>query len=163
MTTTTTTTTITTTNNILDAFIKQTYGSIHNAQLADKLADKNPNAQPEPEHEHEHEHEQDNRFPDNHNQNLEKEADDKLKTQLGARILMTKEIKDSMNIPTKLTPNELNNHPHPHPHPNFKNYDHSLEEHRGHKLGLIKLKDIPSGSVAEMVNNMFDDNSNLVE
>jgi len=137
-------------NKVMDAFIKQTYGSMENAQTQDKIADKNPNAKPE----------HDDHFEDKGNQNLEKEADDKLKTQLGARILMNQPISDSMNIPSKLKENSLNQTTQT--HPNFKNYDHSLEEHRGHKLGLIRLREAPTGSVAEMVGTMFDD-TNLVE
>jgi hypothetical protein len=74
---------------------------------------------------------------------------------------MQKSIKDSMTIPTQLKDGQLDNKTEA--HPTLKKYDHSLEEHRGHKLGLIKIRDMPTGSVDSLYDNMFDDDSNLVE
>lgn len=138
-------------NDVLSAFINQTYGSLEKAQKADKLADKNPNAQPE----------HDEYFNDRGNHNLEKETDEKLQQEVGGRILLNKQIKDSMHIPTQIQDGALDHKTEA--HANFKGYDHSLEQHRGHKLELIKLRDMPSGSVDEMYDNMFDNDSNLVE
>jgi hypothetical protein len=133
-------------SDILKAFLEQTYGSLEKAKEADKLADQNPNAYHDDEM---------------GNPNLEKEADDKFRAQIGGRILMQKSIKDSMSIPTQLKDGQLDNKTEA--HPTLKKYDHSLEEHRGHKLGLIKIRDMPTGSVDSLYDNMFDDDSNLVE
>ena len=133
-------------SDILKAFLEQTYGSLEKAKEADKLADKNPNAY----------HDETMGNP-----NMEKDVDDKFQAQIGGRILMQKSIKDSMSIPTQLKDGQLDNKTEA--HPTLKKYDHSLEEHRGHKLGLIKIRDMPTGSVDSLYDNMFDDDSNLVE
>ena len=137
--------------DILQAFIKQTYGSLEKAKEADKLADQNPNAQPE--------HDED--FVDTISPDLHKEIEDEFQNQLIAKHFKNPPIKESMIIPTKLKDEELNHKTEA--HPLLKKYDHSLEEHRGHKLGLIKLtedsEDIEAetGSVEEMFNNIFTD------
>jgi hypothetical protein len=138
-------------SDILKAFVKQTYGSLEKAKQADKLADQNPNAQPE--------HDED--FMDTGNPNLQKETEDEFQKQLIAKHFKNSTIKDSMTIPTQIKDGTIDHKTEA--HPLLKNYDHSLEAHRGHKLGLIKLRDMPTGSVSELSDNMFDDDSNLVE
>lgn len=146
-------------NNILDAFLQQTYGSLDNARKADQLADKNPHAQQE----------FDPRF-DEKPKNLEKELNDAFQQELIAKHFKNSPIKESMSIPTNIQDGTIDNKPNI--HPQFKNYDHSLEQHRGHKLGLIKLhieennpdlNDLNSGNVNDMLDNMFSDDSNLIE
>jgi hypothetical protein len=72
-----------------------------------------------------------------------------------------------MSIPTKIQDGTIDNKVNV--HPQFKNYDHSLEQHRGNKLGLIKLHteennpNLDSGSVNDMMDNMFNDDSNLIQ
>lgn len=138
-------------SNILNPFINQTYGSLEKAREADKLADQNPNAQPE--------HDED--FIDTNPINVQKETEDEFQKQLIAKHFKNSTIKESMNIPTKIQDNSINNKTEV--HSNFKNYDHSLEQHRGHKLGLIKIRDMPTGNINDAFDNMFDDDSNLVE
>ena len=133
------------TSNILDAFIKQTYGSIEKAKESDKLADINPNA---------------NQNDNDLGKHMEFEADQKFRQELASKMT-NKPISQSMSIPTRLKDGELDNQTIS--HKNFKNYDHSLEEHRGHKLGLIKIKEEKVGDVQEMFNNMFNDDSNLIQ
>lgn len=135
-------------SDILNAFIQQTYGSLEKAKEADHLADLNPNAQPE----------HDENFVDTA---LPNDIENEFQKQLIAKHFKNIPIKDSMNIPTQLKDETLNQKTEA--HPSLKNYDHSLEQHRGHKLGLIKIKDVPVGDVGDMFDNMFDDNSNLVE
>ena len=125
--------------NILDAFIKQTYGSLEKAQEADKMADLNPYS--------------------TDNEHMEFEADQKFRQELASKMT-NKPINQSMSIPTRLKDGELDNKPTT--HKNFKNYDHSLEEHRSAKLGLIKIKEEKVGDVSEMFSNIFKDNSNEV-
>lgn len=139
-------------SNILQAFIKQTYGSLEKAKEADKLADLNPNAQPE----------HDGDFEDTANPDLQKETENEFQKQLIAKHFKNSPIKESMIIPTKIKDGTINQKTEA--HPILKKYDHSLEEHRGHKLGLIKLTEDPedikteTGSVEEMFNNIFEDN-----
>lgn len=128
------------TSNILDAFIKQTYGSLEKALEADKAAELNPNSIG--------------------NEHLEFEANQKFRQELASKMT-TKPISQSMQIPTQLKDGELDNKTIS--HKNFKNYDHSLEEHRSAKLGLIKIKEEKVGDVIEMFDDMFsDDNPNAL-
>ena len=138
-------------NDILQSFIEQTYGSLDKARQADKLADLNPHAQPEHDH----------YFDDRGNQELEKKANEEAQKQAMKGHFENKPIKESMFIPTKLQNESLNQKTQP--HDNFKNYDHQLEINRAQKLGLIRLRDMPTGDVDTLYDNMFDDNSNLVE
>lgn len=132
-------------NNILQSFINQTYGSLENAKKIDALADLNPNA-----------------YTDHNigDPNISKKIDEEAQKMAMKGRFTNKPIKDSMNIPTKLNDGEINQQTQS--HQNFKNYDHSLEIHRGQKLGLIKIRDMPTGNVDELFDNMFTNDSNLV-
>ena len=124
------------TSKMLDAFIKQTYGSLEKVLEADKAAELNPYLIG--------------------NEHLEFEADQKFRQELASKMT-NKPISQSMSIPTQLKDGELDNKPIS--HKNFKNYDHSLEEHRSAKLGLIKIKEEKVGDVSEMFDDMFSDNN----
>lgn len=98
-------------NQILNAFLQQTYGSLEKAREADKLADLNPNSQG--------------------NEKIEFEQDQKLRQEMASRMTK-KPISQSMLIPSKLKDGELNQKTES--HPQFKNYDHSLEMDRKSSL-----------------------------
>jgi hypothetical protein len=137
-------------NDVLSAFINQTYGSLDKARKADHLADLNPNAKPE--------HDPD--FIDVQEKNLEKEADEELQKQLIAKMSIQHNIRESMSIPSKLHDGQLNQKTEV--HNNFKNYDHSLEIHRGDKIGLIRPNLPQATDVKNAFDHIFDDDSNLV-
>lgn len=143
--------------SILDAFINQTYGSLDKARSADKHADLNPNAQPE----------HDPYFEDTTKENIAKKTEDEFQKSLIAQHFKNTPIKDSISIPTKLKEGSIDNKTQV--HPQFQNYDHSLEQHRGHKLGLIKLHteesnpNLDSGSINDMLDTMFSNDSNLIK
>jgi len=128
-------------SNILDSFIKQTYGSLEKALEADKQADLNPNSWG--------------------NEELLKVANDEAQKKAIQGRFGNKPIKESMAIPSKLKDGEIDQKTQS--HPNFKNYKHDLEMSRSQKLGLIRIRDMPTGSVEELYDTMFDDDSNIVE
>lgn len=98
-------------NQILNAFLQQTYGSLEKAREADKLADLNPNAKG--------------------NEHMEFEQNQKLRQEMASKMTK-KPISQSMSIPSKLKDGELNQKTDA--HPQFKNYDHSLEMDRKSSL-----------------------------
>jgi len=135
-------------NDILSAFINQTYGSIDNARKIDELADLNPNAYT-------------NIQEQIGNPEIEKKANDEAQKEAIKGHFQNKPIKESMHIPTKIKDDSINNETQP--HNNFKNYNHSLETSRSNKLGLIVLREMPTGDVDSLYDNLFNHNSNLVE
>jgi hypothetical protein len=135
-------------NDVLSAFINQTYGSIDNARKADELADLNPNAYT-------------NIQEQIGNPEIKKKADNEAQKKAIKGHFQNKPIKESMHIPTKIKDDSINNETHP--HNNLKNYNHSLETSRSNKLGLILLREMPTGEVDSLYDNIFNDNSNLVE
>lgn len=134
---------------MLDAFIKQTYGSYTNAQEADEQATIR--------------------------EQQELEMQENYYKMAIIEMYKDQSIQSSMSIPTKIKDGQLNQTPEV--HPNLKNYKHDLELDRTPivraKYLENKYKDnlenMPSeidfkhqdssdvGSVGEMFDNIFDD------
>lgn len=117
-------------NDVLSAFVQQTYGSPQKAMEADKQADQREAIA----------------------KAFAEDAHKKAVTQL----CRNQSIASAMNIPSKLKEGQLNNKTVP--HLQMANYDHSLETKRLDGK-LIKLDEpeegLSNGSVEEMFNNVF--------
>jgi len=135
-------------SKMLDSFIQQTYGSLEKARESDKQADLNPNAYV-------------NAIEGIGNPELAKMADDEAQKEAMKGHFGNPSIKDSMSIPTKLKDGSIDQKTDS--HANFKGYKHDLETSRSQKLGLIRIRDMPTGDVENLFDNMFNDDSNIVE
>ena len=115
-------------SKMMDAFIKQTYGSPEKMEEAQYKADQ---------------------------READIESLAKHHEQLAiTEMCKDQSFKSTVNIPSKLKDGELNQKTES--HPKLKNYDHSLEMGRSSKLGLINLKEENTGSVEDMFNSMFN-------
>lgn len=91
------------TNNIIDAFIKQTYGSLEAAIESDEKADQ-------------------------HNAAIKNLSQLWKEKTIQHQAQSAKPISEHISIPTKIKQGDLDQHTEAHSH--FQNYDHSFEKNR---------------------------------
>jgi hypothetical protein len=133
-------------SKMFDAFIQQTYGSYSNAQKADEQAAIR--------------------------EQKEQEIKKGYHSLAVQEMLKDQSIKSALSIPSKIKDGELNQKPEV--HENFKSYKHDLELDRAaivrakflerkyennpeNMPSEINFKELETGDVSDMFNNIFDD------